>query len=57
MIHYKLFIAGEVGGLGGANFNIENIMSNPAFQSAARRMLESGQLDQLMNNPNLVNLF
>src|SRR3954462_10809995 len=43
------------GGLGG--MDLGSLLSNPAIMGMAQQMMQSGALDQLMNNPNMAQMW
>src|SRR4051812_17747617 len=44
------------GGGGGGGFDIASLMSNPALMNMASQMMQSGALNDIMNNPNVTEM-
>ena len=44
------------GGGGGGGFDLGSLMNNPALMNMARQMMQSGALNDIMNNPNVAEM-
>lgn len=49
-------LGGGGGGGGGGGFDIASLMSNPALMNMATQMMQSGALNDIMNNPNVTEM-